>query len=166
MVDVSPRAIKRRYSGGEDLPLGSFSVLMGLYGAAVVSAGAYLRARGKPLPERLSAQDLGLVAVATHKLARMIAKDPVTSPIRAPFTKFEGQSGAAELAEDVVGSGPSKAVGELLTCPFCMAQWIASSFVFGMVVAPRATRLVTSVFTAVTAADFLQFAYDGLQSQE
>jgi hypothetical protein len=166
MVEVSPRAIKQRYSGGTELPLGSFAALMGIYGTAVMSAAAYLRSRRQTLPERVSLQDLGLVAVATHKLSRLIAKDPVTSPLRAPFTKFEGQSGEAEVAEDVVGSGPSKAVGELVTCPFCLAQWIATAFIFGLVVRPRETRLAASVFTAVSAADFLQFAYDALQSDE
>ena len=38
--------------------------------------------------------------MATHKLSRIIAKDPVTSPLRAPFTTFEGTSGPAELAEE------------------------------------------------------------------
>jgi hypothetical protein len=166
MVELSPRAIKQRYTGGEELPLGSFATLMGVYGGAVVSAGAYLRLRRKPLPERLSLHDLALLAVATHKLARLIAKDPVTSPIRAPFTHFEGQSGEAEVAEDVVGSGPRKALGELVTCPFCLAQWIASVLTFGLVVRPRETRLIASVFTAVSAADFLQFGYDALQSSD
>jgi Protein of unknown function (DUF1360) len=166
MVDVSPRAIKQRYTGGAERPLGSFAALMGVYGTAVLSASAYVRARRKPLPERVGMQDLGLIAVATHKLARLIAKDPVTSPVRAPFTKFEGQSGEAEVAEEVVGSGPRKAVGELVTCPFCLAQWIATAFMFGLVIRPRETRLAAALFTTVSAADFLQFAYDALQSDE
>src|SRR6266568_6180594 len=50
---------------------------------------------------------------------RLITKDPVTSPLRAPFTVFEGQEGQAELKEEVRGHGARKAVGELVTCPFC-----------------------------------------------
>ena len=49
----------------------------------------------------------------------------MTSPLRAPFTRFEGASGHAEVAEEVREHGGVKhAVGELLTCPFCLAQWV------------------------------------------
>ena len=100
-----------------------------------------------------------LVACATHKLSRLIAKDAVTSPIRAPFTQFAGPSGDAELAEEVRGDGVKHAVGELITCPFCLAQWIASGFVFGLIFAPRATRLAAATMTAVAGSDFLQLTY-------
>ena len=49
--------------------------------------------------------------------------------------------------------------GELLSCPFCLAQWIATGFVTGLVVAPRATRVVAATFSVVALADFLQMAY-------
>lgn len=53
------------------------------------------RAAGRPLPERLSAQDVVLAGVATHKLSRLIAKDNVTSFLRAPFTRFQRAPAAA-----------------------------------------------------------------------
>jgi len=135
---------------------------MGAYGAMVVALAALVRRRGRRgrgLPERIHLGDLALLSVATHKISRLLAKDPVTSPLRAPFTRFAGTSGPAELKEDVRGAGPRKAVGELLTCPFCISQWVATVLAFGLVLAPRATRLAASIFTGLTAADFLQFAY-------
>jgi hypothetical protein len=36
---------------------------------------------------------------------------------------------------------------------------VATALVAGFVVAPRTTRLVASILTAVTASDFLQIAY-------
>ena len=86
-----------------------------------------------------------------------------TSPLRAPFTRFAGTSGEAELAEEVRGSGPRKAIGELVTCPFCLGLWVTTAIAFGLVLAPRPTRLVASILTALTGADFLQFAYDKVQ---
>src|SRR5205807_1092615 len=86
------------------------------------------------------------------KLSRRLAKDPVTSPIRAPFTRATGVSGPAELAEEVQGGGLRRAVGELLTCPFCLDQWVATAFVCGLTVAPRATRLVAATFTSAAPA--------------
>lgn len=147
----------RRYKDGEDRPLGSFVAIMGAYAGAVGVGAVTVRRRG--LPERIRWDDLVLVAMATHKLSRLIAKDPVTSPLRAPFTHFAGTSGEAELSEEVRGSGPRKAAGELVTCPFCVGQWVATAFTFGLVLAPRATRLAAAVLSSLTAADFLQFAY-------
>jgi hypothetical protein len=155
---------KHAYTQGEERPLGSFVALMGAYGGVVAALSAAVRASGRELPERVSWSDLTLVGVATHKLARLVAKDPVTSPLRAPFTTFDGTSGEAELAEQVRGTGPRKAIGELITCPFCLGQWVATGFVFGLVLAPRPTRLAASLFTALTGADFLQLAYAKAQN--
>ena len=155
---------KHAYAHGEERPLGSFVVLMGAYGGLVAALSGAVRTSGTPLPERIGPADLALITVATAELARLIAKDPVTSPLRAPFTSFAGTSGEAELAEEVRGSGPRKAVGELVTCPFCLGQWVATGLLFGLVLAPRQTRLAASVFTVVAGADVLQLAYARLQS--
>jgi hypothetical protein len=137
---------------------------MGLYGAAVTAGAVGLRRRGRPLPE-VRAFDVALVGVATHKLARRMTKDSVTSPLRAPFTRYEGVAGPAELQEKVRGSGLRKAVGELITCPFCISQWVATGFVFGLLTAPRATRWAASVLASLALADFLQFAYAWAEQQ-
>jgi hypothetical protein len=85
--------------------------------------------------------------------------------VRAPFTAFQGPSGHAEIAEEVREHGGVKhAVGELLTCPFCLAQWVGTAFVFGYVTAPRATRLAALTMTTVAGSDVLQFLYDGIQN--
>ena len=89
----------------------------------------------------------------------------MTAPIRAPFIRFEGASGHAEVAEEVREHGGVKhAVGELLTCPFCLAQWVGTGFVFGYVTAPKATRLAALTMTMVAGSDVLQFLYDGIQN--
>jgi hypothetical protein len=146
------------YAPGEDRPLGGYAAVIGVYGAAVAAGALALRRRGRPLPE-LRLADVALVGVATHKLARRVSKDSVTSPLRAPFTRYEGVAGPGELQEGVRGSGVRKALGELLSCPFCLSQWVATGFTFGLVAAPRATRWAASVFASLALADFLQFAY-------
>lgn len=152
-----------RYRAGADRPLKAFVGLMAAYGSAVAVGVA--AARKRPLPERVSAGDIAVLSVATHKLSRLLAKDPVTSPLRAPFTRFEGTSGEAELQEDVRGTGARKAMGELVTCPFCIGQWVATGFVFGLVFAPRATRLVAAMLTTLTAADGLQLVYSAAEQR-
>ncbi len=139
--------------------------MVGIYSAAVAGLAYVERRSGRPLPESVGPGDLALVSVATHKVSRLLAKDPVASPLRAPFTRFQGTSGEAELAEEVRGAGARRAMGELLTCPFCLGQWVATGLIFSLVLAPRATRLVAALFTSLTVADLLQFGYDKVQQE-
>ncbi len=125
----------------------------------MIAAG---RARGVRRPERIPAADLALLAVATFRAARLITKDSVTAVARAPFTRFEEPIGAGEVHEEVVGTGPRHAIGELLSCPFCISVWLATAGVFGMVAFPRQARLACSVLTVSAGSDALQFAYSAL----
>lgn len=113
-----------------------------------------LRARGQDLPERFTPGDVLLVGIASHKLSRLIAKDKVTSFMRAPFTRFQQSSGHGEVEEESCGHGLRLAVGELLVCPYCLAQWAATGLTIGLIGAPRLTRLLSTVLVAHTAADF------------
>src|SRR3954454_1132297 len=158
------RTQKREYARGAERPLAGDLGAMGVYVGLVAAGAAAVRASRRELPNRVPLGDAVLLTIATFRLARRIAKDPVTSPLRAPFATFEGASGEAELAEQVRGDGVRHAVGELLTCPFCLAQWVGTAFVFVYVAAPRATRLAALTMTTVAGSDVLQFLYDGLQN--
>jgi hypothetical protein len=159
------RIQKREYTNGEERPLAGDLGAMGVYLGLVSAAAAAVRASGRQLPDRIPLGDAVLLTVGTFRLARRLAKDPVTAPIRAPFTRFEGASGHAEVAEEVREHGGAKhAVGELLTCPFCLAQWVGTGLVFGYVTAPKATRLAALTMTMVAGSDVLQFAYDSIQN--
>jgi Protein of unknown function (DUF1360) len=144
-------------AAAEHRPLGGYAVLSAALGTAV--AGGLAGARGKGLPERLSLQDIVLAGVATHKLSRLLAKDKVTSFIRAPFTEFQEPSGKGEIEETPRGRGLRLATGELLVCPYCVAQWIAAGFAVGYVHAPRLTRFFAGLYTMYAVSDGLQIAY-------
>jgi hypothetical protein len=147
------------YGQGHDRPLAGYAKVMAAYTAVVGTAGVIAWRRGVRLPERINPYDLAVLALATHRVAGLVSKDAVTSPLRAPFTQYEGVAGPGQLNEKVRGKGLRHAIGELLTCPFCLSQWVATGFVMGTVFAPRAARLVASAFAAVDAADFLQFGW-------
>ena len=166
VVGIRDRARResKRYSGDEERPLGGYAAGLGIYSTAVAGLSLLARKRGRSAPE-LTPYEVTLLAIATHKVARTISKDNVTSVLRAPFTRYAGTGGPAELHEEVRGHGVKHAVGELLTCPFCLAQWTATSFAFGMVFAPRVTRLAAATMTAVAGADFLQLAYAWAQQR-
>ncbi|HEV7907998.1 MAG TPA: DUF1360 domain-containing protein [Pseudonocardiaceae bacterium] len=155
-----PRRVQRAYQGQERRPLSGYAVVLGTYTALVGLVTAAGRMSGKQLPERIGLGDTVLVSVATHKASRLLTKEAVTSPLRAPFTRFQGPSGEAEINESVRGSGARHALGELLTCPFCVGVWIASAMTAGLVLAPRATRLIATALTVVALSDTLQISYD------
>jgi uncharacterized protein DUF1360 len=143
----------------EEKPLLSYAALIGVFNLVFAAALFSARASGRELPARISASDILLFGTATHKLSRLMAKDKVTSVLRAPFTRYEGQGGPAEIEEEPRGKGMRRALGELLLCPYCLDQWVATGFVTGAMLAPRLTRLVASTFTVVALADFLQIVY-------
>lgn len=153
------------YAAGADRPIGSYGVLLSVYAGAVVALGAVVRRR-RTLPDRMSAGDLALISVASHKLSRVIAKDSVTAVVRAPFTQFKEAAGEGEVNEEVRGTGLRHAVGELLSCPFCLSVWAATGFAFGLALAPRATRMAAATMTAVAASDYLQYAHSAVQRAE
>jgi hypothetical protein len=147
------------HSPDQARPLGGYGVLTAAFFAISGGFGAWLRRSGGTLPERPQARDVALVAVATHKVARLVAKDRVTSAVRAPFTRFQDDAGGGEVDEAARGQGLRRAIGELLVCPYCLSMWIAGAFTAGLIVAPRPTRWVASVFAAVFGSDVLQIAY-------
>jgi Protein of unknown function (DUF1360) len=147
------------HSPEQERPLGAYLVLMGTFTAACGAFAAWVRATGRTLPERVEPGDIVLVAVATHKLSRLVTKDRVTSSLRAPFTRFQDDAGPGEVEEAARGHGLRRAIGELVICPYCIGLWIAAAFVCGLVAAPRTTRLVAAAFTALTGSDALQIAY-------
>jgi hypothetical protein len=150
-------AVAEQY-GRPAAELRGYSGVMAVYAAGVCGAALAMK-RSKRLPDRFRAGDLVLLTLAANKLSRTLSRDAVTSPLRAPFVHFEGAAAPGEVQEEVSGSGVRKAVGELITCPFCMDQWVATGLVTGLAVAPRLTRYVSSIFAVRAGADLLQFGY-------
>ena len=153
--DLSDPRVRRR----------SYTLVMVIYTGAVASLVWAGRRRGVRLREQLALRDLAIAALATQRLAMLLSHDPVTSPLRALFTEIEGVQGPAELRERARDDSKLRhTAGELLTCPFCLAQWIATAFVGGLVIAPRPTRLVISTFGIIGGADWLQRVHGRLAS--
>jgi Protein of unknown function (DUF1360) len=145
-------------------PLAAYGALTvafnGLFAAAMLGA----RRSGR-LPERFGLGDTVLLGAATAQLSRLVAKDRVTSVLRAPFTRFKEDTGYGEVEEEARGTGMQRAVGELLICQYCVAQWIAAGMVLGHAVAPRETRAVAGTFTVYGVANVLNLAYSAAQNR-
>jgi hypothetical protein len=147
------------HSPDQPRPLRGYALLMGTFTALAGGFSAWFRASGRELPERIDGRDLALITVATHKASRLVAKDRVTSVVRAPFTRYEDDAGPSEVSEAARGSGVRRAIGELLVCPYCIGMWIAAAMSAGLLVAPRFTRWFAAVLVALFGADVLQIAY-------
>jgi hypothetical protein len=140
-------------------PLLAYTAFMAIFNALFAGALLIARRKGRELPQRPAP------GVAAHKLSRLIGKDKVTSPLRAPFTELEGRGGPGEFEERSRGTGVRKAVGELLICPYCLGLWVVAVLSVGLLFAPRLTRFVASVFAALTLSDFLQVAYKAAEEK-
>jgi len=132
-------------------PLGSHLGLMAIFNAGLGALLVGATRRGV-LPLRPAVSDLALLGVAAHKLSRLIATERVTSAIRAPFVEDPHH-------EAPVGRGLRRAMGELLTCPYCLAPWCTLALGTGLAFSPRATRYLCGLFTSMTLADVLHRGY-------
>ncbi|MEV5955228.1 DUF1360 domain-containing protein [Streptomyces sp. NPDC051987] len=156
------RRTGRAYAAGEERPLRGYTAAMAAFGAYAAAWGVAVGMRGRPLPERPEPWDVALTAVATFRLSRLLSKAPVTSPLRAPFTTFQGPQGPAELHEEARSEGGGGTVGELVSCPYCVSVWVASTLTAGQLLWPRATRTVMGALAALAGADALQLTYSSL----
>jgi hypothetical protein len=72
--------------------------------------------------------------------------------MRAPVTRDED-------AQEPEREGMARALGELVTCPYCTGLWVSAGLTGALALRPRETRLVTTVFEAQAVADFLNAAF-------
>jgi hypothetical protein len=142
----------------DDLPVGAYAALLALY-AGSFGVALWTGSRHGVLPRSLEVPDLALLGVATHRLSRLLTRDRITTPLRMAFTRYESTDGGGEVHEHSRGRGWRKALGGLLTCPFCAGPWIAGVLTTAFVLRPRETRLVASVLVMVTISDFTHQAY-------
>jgi hypothetical protein len=99
-----------------------------------------------------------VLAGATFKAARTIARDDVTSFVRAPFVEGEEE-------EPKQTGGLEQAIGELVTCTRCVGTWAAAGLIATQIVAPRFGRMLTWTLAAGAANDFLQAGFAALTNK-
>jgi hypothetical protein len=144
--------------------MGGYTALTSVF-LAGTSAALLGLGRAKRLPERFAPADLALLGVATYSLSRTITRDRVTSFVREPFAKVEGPAGRGEVKSEPQGRGLRKAIGELIICPFCISQWVATAGLVGISVAPRTTRFVASIFVVRTVAESVNLAHEAATAE-
>lgn len=151
------KEIETGYEAGE-VPLGSYLLLMGAY--SLFFAGMYkLATKDRPHLEKPKGMDLALLTIASYKFSRVITMSFIGSAVRAPFTKRGQSLRAGEVQDQARGSGLQRAIGSMLTCPFCFNVWSTTLFTFGYTIHKRLTTQVAYVLSIAAAGDFLHLGY-------
>lgn len=149
-------SLSQKYAPDHDPPLGGYAVLVAGHLAIMGTAMGLLRRRGVALG-KMEPGELLLTGVATYKLSRVITKSWIGTAIRAPFTQYVEQDSGDEVKETARGHGLQEAIGDLVTCPFCTAHWVASALVLGHDAAPGPTRAITRILAVDAISDTLQY---------
>jgi hypothetical protein len=141
----------------------AYEALLATYGALVTAAAWGLHRSGRRLAVP-SPADTVLLGTAVFKLSRIVTKEKVLRPVRDPFVEEVEPGAGSELNSTPAGRGVRGAVGELLTCPFCISVWLSTALVLLFAVAPRATRLIASTASTAAVADAAQYGFAALRS--
>lgn len=142
-------------------PYGAYAAITGVFVGGLSAAGYAAHALDRN-PACQSALDFAVLAAASFKAARTLARDEVTSFMREPFVKGEAHEGA----EDPVESGDFRqAIGELVTCSRCVGTWAAAALASTQILTPRFGRLLTWSLAAAGVNDWLQAGFAALSNK-
>jgi hypothetical protein len=142
-------------------PYGAYAAIMATFAGGLGAAGALARLLGRE-PAEHTALDLAVLAFASFKASRTIARDEVTSFVRAPFVEGEAHSGEDEQP---AGDGMRQAIGELVTCSRCIGTWVAAGLTATQILSPRFGRVLTWSLAAAGLNDYLQAGFAAVTSK-
>jgi uncharacterized protein DUF1360 len=103
-----------------------------------------------------------MLALATHKLARTLSDDEVTSFLRDPFVEGHAHEGGEKAVET---GGMRQAIGELVTCSRRVGTWVAAGLGSTQIGAPRFGRLLTWTLGAGGLNDLLHSGFVALTNK-
>jgi hypothetical protein len=91
-TESAHRAVRRQvraYRAGSDQPFVGYAATAASYAGLVVAGTLLARRSGaREAAATVGSWDLAPMGLTTHKLSRLLAKDAVTSPMRAFFAPF------------------------------------------------------------------------------
>jgi Protein of unknown function (DUF1360) len=148
-ADVPRETTADTAASAEERPLAEYATLTSAFWMVFA---LFVLAAGRRIPERMSTGDVVRIALASYKMSRVVSKDDVAVFVRAPVTEDPE-------AKQPKQEGMAAVLGELVTCPYCLGLWFASGLAYTQVLAPRATRFATAIFSAYALTDFLHAGF-------
>jgi uncharacterized protein DUF1360 len=158
---VAASAELAREAKSESPPYGAYAAIVGTFVGGLGVAGIAARALDRN-PACQTPLDFVVLAAASFKAARTLARDEVTSFLREPFVEGDAHEGGEEPLET---GDFRQAIGELVTCSRCGGTWAAAALATTQILAPRFGRLLTWSLAAAGANDWLQAGYAALASK-
>lgn len=146
--------------GHEREPLVDYALIVTTFLAMTGASVARALRRGAA-PERVPLTDTLLLGLAAARLSRLFTKEKVTRVVRAPFTEVDEGASLDEVREHARGSGATRAIGELLTCPRCFGMWSSALLCAAYLWAPGPTRTASTILSASLISDLanVRFAH-------
>ena len=141
-------------------PYEAYAGIVGAFAGLLAAGGVLGRMLGRD-PQCQTTLDFAVLAGATFKAARTLARAEVASFVREPFVRGHAYAGDEEPLEE----GWGRALGELVTCTRCVGTWAAAGLASTQIIAPRFGRLLTWSLAVAAANDFLQAAFAELTSK-
>jgi hypothetical protein len=96
-----------------------------------------------------------ILALAAHRLTRLIGWDTITAPLRVPLLGYDDQG------RRTAHSRQHPKVGEFLHCPWCLGFWVCLALYLSWRWWPDGTLVVATVFAL---SDVVGFAESSLGS--
>lgn len=121
--------------------------------ASYVAAIGIIGSRADGRRARVGLVDIGLIGLAAHRVGRIVAFERVAVPLREPFTATVPDDTGVDETVVARGRGVQWAIGELLSCPTCVASWAALMMYLGLIVLPGPTRALVGVLAAAGVAE-------------
>lgn len=140
-----------------DQPRGAYAIIMVIFLSLFGAVAATLRRNPATLSQTPPARDMALLGIATFRMSRLIVADRVTSVFRKPVV----EEGVGEEQLEGVTQKPKEeggmvqAVGELVTCPWCVSVWAGAFNVYLLTMFPRVGRLFLLVMSSSGIAHLL-----------
>ena len=139
-------------------PYAAYAAIMSTFVGGIGLAGLAARKLERD-PACQTPLDFVVLAAASFKAARTLARDQVASFVREPFVEGEAHDGA----EPPVETGDYRqAIGELVTCSRCGGTWAAAGLATTQILAPRFGRILTWSLAAAGVNDWLQAGFGAL----
>ncbi|CAN5555296.1 DUF1360 domain-containing protein [soil metagenome] len=133
--------------------------LIGTFLASVAVAGRESSQR-EPAREAL---DIVLMGLASYRIGRMVAFERVAEPLREHFTEEVPDESGVDETVVARGTGPRWVIGELLSCPTCIATWAALGLSIGSAVLPGPFRMLTNVLATAGVAEIANSGVEHLE---
>lgn len=130
-----------------------YALVNGTYMTGLAGLALVLRHRDDDDP--LSVREMALLCMATFTIADVFAHERIATWIREPFDAETGDHRPGKPK----GGGLRRTIGELMACSRCVGSWGALGLMGLRTASPPAAGVVTTVFAAAAANDFLQAAF-------